>query len=111
MKFETRRERERRLKRQKRSGILGIAAAFLLVALLGIALWNGKVSLQKKNAEYEQQKQELQKQIDEQKQRADNLEEYKKYIQTKQFVEEVAKNKFGLIYPDEIVFKPDNKNK
>lgn len=107
MKFETRREREQRLKRQKRSGRLGLIAAFVLIALLGIALWNGKASLEKQNAQYEAQKQELQKQIDEQKERANSLEEYKKYIQTKQFVEEIAKNKFGLIYPDEIVFKPD----
>ena len=26
----------------------------------------------------------------------------------KKFVEEVAKNKFGLLYPDEILIKPDD---
>ena len=36
------------------------------------------------------------------------LEEYKKYVKTKKFVEEVAKNKFGLLYPDEILIKPDD---
>ena len=28
-----------------------------------------------------------------------------KYVQTKKFAEEIAKDKFGLIYPDEIIFK------
>ena len=30
-----------------------------------------------------------------------------KYIKTKKFVEEVAKDKFGLLYPNEIMFKPE----
>ena len=37
--------------------------------------------------------------------RIDELNEYNKYIQTKKFVEEVAKDKFGLVYPDEIIFR------
>ena len=47
-------------------------------------------------------------QINEQQQRQKELEEYKKYVKTKKFVEEVAKNKFGLLYPDEILIKPDD---
>ena len=50
----------------------------------------------------------LESQINEQKERSDDIEEYKKYIQTKKFAEDIAKNKFGLIYPDEIVIKPDS---
>ena len=37
--------------------------------------------------------------------RTEELNEYKKYVQTKKFAEEIAKDKFGLIYPDEIIFK------
>ena len=37
--------------------------------------------------------------------RTDELNEYKKYIQTKKYVEDVAKDKFGLVYPDEIIFR------
>lgn len=107
MKFETRREREQRLKRQRRSGIAGMLVAFLLVTVIGIALWNGKQSLAAKNVEYESQKAVLQEKIKEQEIRQDELVQYKKYIQTKKFVEEVAKDKFGLLYPDELVFKPE----
>lgn len=109
MRFETRREHAMRLKRQKRSGIIGLVLAFAVVIIIGIAMYTNKISLEKQYAENEQTKAQLQTQIEQQQQRTKDLEEYKKYIQTKKFVEEMAKDKFGLIYPDEIVFRPDNK--
>ena len=62
----------------------------------------------KKDAGKEKQSESLTQQINEQQQRQKELEEYKKYVKTKKFVEEVAKNKFGLLYPDEILIKPDD---
>lgn len=67
-----------------------------------------KRTLEKKNRIYEEQSESLTQQINEQQQRQKELEEYKKYVKTKKFVEEVAKNKFGLLYPDEILIKPDD---
>ena len=99
MKFETRRERETRRKRQKQSAILGMVLAFALVMIMGAVIWSGKRTLEKQNKEY---------QVEEQQNRSDEIDEYKKYIQTKKFAEEVAKDKFGMIYPDELVFKPEN---
>ena len=93
MKFETRRERETRRKRQKQSAILGMVLAFALVMIMGAVIWSGKRTLEKQNK---------------QQNRSDEIDEYKKYIQTKKFAEEVAKDKFGMIYPDELVFKPEN---
>ena len=55
MKFETRRERELRRKRQKRSAILGMVFAILVVIGLGILLWNGKKNIEAKNVEYEKE--------------------------------------------------------
>ena len=34
--------------------------------------------------------------------------QYRKYTQTKAYVEEVAKDKLGLVYEGEILFKEDN---
>ncbi len=39
--------------------------------------------------------------------RTKKLEEYKVYVKTKQFAEEVAKEKLGLVNPDEILLKPN----
>ena len=99
MRFETKREREQRRKRQKRSAILGMVFAMLVVVGLGVLLWNGQKIIEAKNVGYEKQIKELQEQVDEEKQRTEELNEYKK------FAEEIAKDKFGLIYPDEIIFK------
>ena len=91
MRFETKREREQRRKRQKRSAILGMVFAMLVVVGLGVLLWNGKKNIEAKNVEYEKQIKELQEQVDEEKQRTEELNEYKKYVQTKKFAEEIAK--------------------
>ena len=55
MRFETKREREQRRKRQKRSAILGMVFAMLVVVGLGVLLWNGKKNIEAKNVEYEKQ--------------------------------------------------------
>ena len=39
----------------------------------------------------------------------EELEEYRIYVQTKQYIEEVAKQKLGLVNPDEILLKPKKK--
>lgn len=108
MKFETRRESEIRRKRQKQSAVLGIVLAFALVIILGTAIWTGKRNLSKKNIENKARLEQLQQDLQEQQDRAEQIAEYKKYVQTKKFAEEVAKEKFGMIYPDELVFKPEN---
>lgn len=35
------------------------------------------------------------------------LEAREQYMKTKQYIEDVAKEKLGLVYPDEIVIKPE----
>ena len=40
--------------------------------------------------------------------RARELEEERKYVQTKEYIKEVAKEKLGLVDPDEILLKPGN---
>ncbi|MCR5675109.1 MAG: septum formation initiator family protein [Lachnospiraceae bacterium] len=48
---------------------------------------------------------ELETQIEAERERAEEIEEYKKYTQTRGYMEKVAKEKLGLIYEGEIVFK------
>ena len=44
--------------------------------------------------------------IEEAKMDAENLVNREKYMQTKKYIEDEAKNKLGLVYPDEIVIRP-----
>ena len=46
-------------------------------------------------------------QLDDEKKEAERLEERKVYVQTKKYVEEVAKQ-IGFVYPDEVIYKPQN---
>lgn len=65
--------------------------------------------LKKQSAELAEKQESLEKQIDSEKQRTKELEELEKYMKTKKFVEEIAKEKLGLVYPDEILIEPENK--
>lgn len=64
------------------------------------------VTLQAKNKSYKQQEAELKAQINEQKERAEEIKEYEEYVKTDEYIKEVAEEKLGLVDPNEIIFKP-----
>ena len=63
--------------------------------------------LRQKRESYREREQALQEQIDAEEERAEQIEEYRKYTQTKKYVEEVAKDKLGLVNEGEIIYKPE----
>ena len=65
-------------------------------------------SLKSIDREYEIRLKNLTAQKEEEEQRALDLEEERKYVQTKEYIKEVAKEKLGLVDPDEILLKPAN---
>lgn len=92
-------------RKKKRSGrIGGISIVFMLIILLG-ALGVKGLELRQQNEEYKKQEEALKADLEEEKIRAREIEELSKYVQTKQYVEQVAKEKLGLIYKDETIFK------
>ena len=66
------------------------------------------LSLRASNANKQARIQELEDAIAEEEERALEIEEYEKYVQTKKYAEEVAKDKLGLVYEDEIIFKAED---
>ena len=48
----------------------------------------------------------LENQLNEAQAKTEELEEREKYMQTKKYIEDEAKNKLGLVNKDEIVIKP-----
>ena len=51
-------------------------------------------------------------QIDEQNKRKEELQTRSIYVTTKQFIEEFAREKLGLVYEDELIFRAnDNSGK
>ena len=93
-------------KRGKKSNVF--ITLMIIIAVVAIAFFLRFRSKEiksgnNKDREYiEQLKQEIKKEED----RKEELEQYSKYIKTKQFVELMARNKLGLVYPNEIILKP-----
>ena len=88
--------------RQSRFGIFMVA---MVVMLLSIVVAVKGVELKQKLAVNQAREASLQEQIQAEEQRALEIEEYGKEIQTKKYVEQIAKEKLGLVYEGEIVFK------
>lgn len=92
----------RRMNRRKRMGYRLIVLTVMCLLVTG---FYAKHRLQRKNEAYQKQEEELMAQIEEEEARTQEIEELSKYVQTKKYVEEVAKERLGLVYPDEILFK------
>lgn len=99
----TRMNRNKRLKKH-----IGSFAIVGVVLLLLVFVSAATLSLRVSNAEKEARIQELESQIEEEEKRSEEIEEYGKYVQTKKYAEEVAKDKLGLVYEDEIIFKAED---
>ena len=77
----------------------------LVVLMLMIVVAVKSVELKSKIAVVQAKEQQLLAQIEDEETRAQEIEEYRKYTQTKAYMEEVAKDKLGLVYEGEILFK------
>ncbi len=98
-----RRYRQRRLRTHKRSVFLICAVILLLAAAVSAK----GMALRGKEKDFQAQEAELQEQIDEEKARTEQIEAMENYIGTDEYVEEVAREKLGLVWEDEILFKAD----
>lgn len=63
-------------------------------------------SLKREKAELAAKQEMLEKQIKDEEKRTEELEALEKYMQTKKYMEDVARDKLGLVYPDEILIEP-----
>lgn len=79
-----------------------------VVAVCALVLWARTRSLEQKEQQYIEKEQAILAQVAQEEERAKTLEEYRVYVQTKQYVEKMAKEKLGLVNPDEILLKPNN---
>lgn len=87
---------------------IGSFAIVGVVLLLLVFVSVGSLSLRASNANKQEKIAELESQIEAEEKKSEELEEYSKYVQTKKYAEEVAKEKLGLVYEDEIIFKAED---
>ncbi len=96
----------RRRKRLSRATIFGVIV--LTITLCGVLGYRQSV-LKSEGKEYSSQLKELQRQKKKLAEDQKNLEKFRDYVKTDEYAEEVAREKFGLVYKDEIIFEPEKK--
>lgn len=88
---------------KKRTGI-GIIAIFVLL-ICGTVVYK-RIDLQVEREKLNNRIERLDSQIKEQEEKKEEIKKLSAYVQTKRYVEDVAREKLGLVYEDEIILKP-----
>ena len=81
--------------------------AFVILLLFGIVTYK-RSALEEERKDKEAELQNLKVVYAREQERTLELNEEKAYRQTKKYIEELAREKVGLVYPDEIIFEENN---
>lgn len=92
----------RRGKQKKRNGLKLITLMVLIICI--VVLYKTK-DLQKDIVQKNSKIEKINEQIEEETQRSTSLAQEKAYQSTKRYIEEIARNKLSLYYPNEIIFE------
>ena len=91
-------------KTENKLAIITVTVAVVSMALiLGVRVSSIKQELARREAYNEN----IVKDLAEEESRADALEEKRKYVQTDSYIIEMAREKLGLVFPDEIAIKAE----
>lgn len=93
--------------KKKKTHKAAMVMIFLVVVFFCGTLYISNRSSKEELDELNKQKEKLEAQIADEEKRTLELEELKVYVKTMKYVEERAKQ-LGLVYPDEIIYKPKN---
>ena len=98
--------KSRRIKKDKWANRMAIMVITLVVMCLAVAINIKGADLKQSDLDYQIREENLARQVAEEEKRTGELQEYKINVKTKQYAEEVAKERLGLVNPDEILLKP-----
>ena len=80
--------------------------AFVVMILFAIVSYR-RVSLGQERDEAQIRISRLEEQYKQEQDRTTEIEEFKAYTKTKKYIEDMAREKLGLVYKDEILFEPE----
>lgn len=95
--------RKRSTRRQSRLATFLIVVAVIFVCVFSVVR---VTDLYAKSRELTETEYTLQQKVEEAEQEKERLLAQEQYMKTNQYIEDVAKDKLNLVYPDEIVIKP-----
>ena len=96
---------ENRSSRRSRQNRLSMILAVLVVAILFVAVYINGSSMRRELEENQEKITRLKQEIEEEELRSRSIEEYRAYTETDQFIEQVAREKRGLLYEGETIFR------
>ncbi len=102
----TRKTRKTRRKRpnfqnHKRSIIAICSVIVLLIIMLSV----NSVTLRAKETSYQAQEAELTSLIEEEQARSEEIDELEDYVGTDAYIEEIAKERLGMVYDNELIIR------
>ena len=98
------RKKKQRMQKPNR---IGIKISTTVVVILFAVLSYKTVTLHQKASEYQATLDQYQKDVEKLEQDRQEIEEQKEYVQSDAYVEELAREKLGLVYKDEVIFEAD----
>ena len=84
---------------------LSMGLAAVVVGILIVVIMVACFGLHQRLVKNRERIGELESEIAKEEQRAEDIEEYRKYTETREYIEEVAREKLGLVYEGEVSFK------
>lgn len=97
--------RKKSVYRKRRQNRFSMFLVLLVVVMILVVVAINRGEIRKKMDANQAKIEQLEEQIADEQARAEEIKEYEKYTHTKAYVEEVAHDKLGLVYEDEILFK------
>lgn len=94
----------RRRRKSKMKTYIVTFTLLLVLGCLGVSIFR----LYKKNEAYAAKQQALEQQLQSEEERKEDLSAYEKFTQTMDYVEQIAREKLGLVFDNEIIFKEDD---
>lgn len=88
--------------RENRRGMIMI---IIVVCIVVVALAVRCQAISDRNDAYATQIETLEQKITDEQGRGESIESFRKYTHTNAYVEKVAREKLGLVYPDEVIFQ------
>ena len=87
----------RKKKKDNLNNRMALVGVTMVVLSLAVAVHIKGIDLKEKDRSYSIREENLEAQVAKEEERAKQLEEYRVYVQTKQYIEKVAKEKLGLV--------------
>lgn len=85
----------------------GMAVIGVIVCMLIAMLLVQSAGLKRKIVSYQASNEALRGRIQEEQDRTAEIEKLPEYIGSDAYIEKMAREKFGLVYEDEVIFKPE----